>query len=718
MNHPRSSIIRPKENHASSLLLEVNLNLRGSVGQTSDLGGDRAPHILYSLLFGNIAEGLPHRGEDADHTLAGLGVDLLVALKARAGHTALDGGLGGDVVSDLLVAGQDLPEAGAALGRHPRKIAPDAVLAQDERGQVDILGLDGIVGKVVGEEQHRGDPLIEGQGCAGEPGAGGAGVDEDVAPEGIGVDGNAVALVVGAVVDEEILPHRQESQAHAAVALGDVEVHNDVGAGGADPVHDLFHVDPHAEGVGIGPLLGSVLGGAVEVVGGVTAVLTHRVPFEVGHTQLAGETDEGIRQLLPVVADQAHIIAFLGLPDGMGIVDLAVPLDLAVGTVGQGFTGDGGMGRADPEAQLHAVAVQARLDRPHAIGEAGEVNQPVAALLIPARVDDEDLNAHLVGGVDLGEHPLLVHVHEVAPLVPEAVALLEAPAVVEDVGLAALAVEGIVLELELAEGGGQGVGISLYHAEVQPDRLKAILIRDGTRQVVALLGREGDPSVGGKTELHEGVGILGAMLVGEEVAVMAVGARQERAHGGEAVGEGGVLDGDLVHAEAVEHFVELGKAHLGEAMVGGDREGTVVQPLACRLGQLVGAVTQQDVLEFDHGRGVGHAEEETEGQGGGGLVGQVEGILGDRVVAFLLIGLFHRRKGGEERGAVHLEDGTYEVAGGGGGPVGQKGGLTAEGEGIAGGLYSLHSLTPLPFSSLNIVFLHEQSDPGFQSPLH
>lgn len=37
-----------------------------------------------------------------------------------------------------------------------------------------------------------------------------------------------------------------------------------------------------------------------------------------------------------------------------------------------------------------------------------------------------------------------IHIHEVAPLVPEAVALLEAPAVVEDVGLAALAVEGVV----------------------------------------------------------------------------------------------------------------------------------------------------------------------------------------------------------------------------------------------------------------------------------
>ena len=72
---------------------------------------------------------------------------------------------------------------------HPDKLCDqvsdgvlDAVLAQDQGCQVDILRTDRVIRQVMGQEQHRRDPLVEGQRAAADPGSGSAGMNKNVAP--------------------------------------------------------------------------------------------------------------------------------------------------------------------------------------------------------------------------------------------------------------------------------------------------------------------------------------------------------------------------------------------------------------------------------------------------------------------------------------------------------------------------------------------------------
>ena len=75
-------LICSEEDHAGTFAIEVDLNLGGSVRQMGDGGGKGAPNLVHGFLLSNIAEGMAHRGEDTDHALACVGVDLFVTFKA------------------------------------------------------------------------------------------------------------------------------------------------------------------------------------------------------------------------------------------------------------------------------------------------------------------------------------------------------------------------------------------------------------------------------------------------------------------------------------------------------------------------------------------------------------------------------------------------------------------------------------------------------------
>ena len=486
----------------------------------------------------------------------------------------------------------------------------------------------------MGQEQNRGDPFVEGQRAAADPGPGSAGLYKNVGPVCFKIDGDIVILIIGAVVDQEVFADGQEAQTDAAVAFGDVEVHDHIGAFGADLVDDLFHVDAQLEGEGICPLLRGIVQIAVTVVGGITAILADGVPLEVSNAQFFGKTDQGVGQILPVRTDQAHTVAFFRLPNGPGFVDMSVPADLALGMQTVSQTGDGGLCGSDPQAQLHTVFVQLGFQTLHTIGKTGPVYDPVAGFFVPAGVDDEDIDAHFMSRFDLGHHPFLGHAGKIGLLIVPLIALLEAPGVVEDVGLPAFQIQCGVFQLELPESGGQIVHSSGNSAEIKPDGLVAFAIQPGTPEVIAFHSPERHFPFGREGKMDKGIRILGAVLVSQQETAAAVGAGHQRTHDVHRSGKEAVFDRYFIHAEAVEHLVEFREAHFCQRFHACQLQGAVIQPFALGLGQ--NAAAPEDILEFKNRRCIRRANQNAEGQLRPGGVDPVKPVFGDGVVQLFI----------------------------------------------------------------------------------
>ena len=109
---------------------------------------------------------------------------------------------------------------------------------------------------------------------------------KDIAPFLIGIQGDAIVGIIGAVVDQEIFAHRQETQAHTAVAFRNVKVHDHIRTDGADFVHDLFHIDAHPECVGVGPLLRRV--GGIPVNGPLSSIKMDDTEFKFAVNNVDG----------------------------------------------------------------------------------------------------------------------------------------------------------------------------------------------------------------------------------------------------------------------------------------------------------------------------------------------------------------------------------------------------------------------------------------------
>ena len=166
----------------------------------------------------------------------------------------------------------------------------------------------------MGQKQHRRQPFVVGQRRAADPGAGRAGVEKQV-DIAVGRHRHIVIGVVRAVVDEEVFARRQERQADAAASLGDVEVHDRLGTGGAQGIHDLRH-RPHLlrrrSSRRVPPRNCPARRGRAGVV---AAVLADGVPLEVGDADLPDQPDQLVGEGVAVAADQAQALAGLGFPD-------------------------------------------------------------------------------------------------------------------------------------------------------------------------------------------------------------------------------------------------------------------------------------------------------------------------------------------------------------------------------------------------------------------
>jgi len=97
--------------------------------------------------------------------------------------------------------------------------------------------------------------------------------------------------------------------------------------------------------------------------------------------------------------------------------------------------------RVEPQAEFHPIAGEFFAHRLHVVRESVRVDAPVARPREPPGVDDEDVDAHAVGHVDLGQNPVLTHRLQERRVVPPLIPFLVGPGVIEDVRLAALGVE-------------------------------------------------------------------------------------------------------------------------------------------------------------------------------------------------------------------------------------------------------------------------------------
>ena len=133
-------------------------------------------------------------------------------------------------------------------------------------------------------------------------------------------------------------------------------------------------------------------------------------------------------------------------------------------------------------------------ERREPLREARAAHRPVAGLLVPAGVENERLDPHPGGDVDLREHPLRVHRLEVRLPVPPLVALLEVPGVVVDAGRAGLRVRRELVADEAAVGLGRPVLVAGHEAGLHPDRVVGVVgVHDLAAPVVALDRRAASP---------------------------------------------------------------------------------------------------------------------------------------------------------------------------------------------------------------------------------
>ena len=205
-----------------------------------------------------------------------------------------------------------------------------------------------------------------------------------------------------------------------------------------------------------------------------------------------------------------------------------------------------------------------------------------------------------MGGIDLLQHPLFLHIRKIGLPVPPHIPFLEVPGIIENIGLPALAVQGGILQLEFPESGGKIIDASGNRRKIKPDGFKAFLCQQRSPKVISLHGTHGNLLFRRKGELHKGIGILGAMLVGQKEALLAVGSRKQRAHESHTPGKGAFLHGHFVQAEAVEHGIEFGKPDFCQGFAFPHLNAAVFQPFPLGFCQAMCSLSPQDVLKFHH----------------------------------------------------------------------------------------------------------------------
>ena len=169
---------------------------------------------------------------------------------------------------------------------------------------------------------------------------------------------------------------------------------------------------------------------------------------------------------------------------------------------------------------------------------------------------------------------------------------MEVPRIIINVRLAAFRIQGDVLELEFTEGCGKVIYAARYGAKVKPNAFKGLLVQRSAGEIISIFGRQNDLLGRCQAVMQKGIGILGAVFVGKEKAVIAVGYGHQGAHHRSAVYEEAVLEGNLIHTKAVDHLIEFGKTNLGGLIVRTQTEGTVIQLIPIGLGQAFRAITR------------------------------------------------------------------------------------------------------------------------------